>query len=71
MKAPLRDVYEIVVEGDNVSHRASYYPTKDPNGPIAVLDVFVKKSTSGVATPARVINRIRLRLQHFREIERG
>lgn len=70
MKAPLRDVYEIVVEGDRVTHRAAYYPAKDPDGPIAVLDVFVKKSTSGTATPVPVINRIKSRLQRIKEIER-
>lgn len=70
MKASLREVYEIVVEGDNVSHRAAYYPTKDRDGPIAVLDVFVKKSRRGTATPAMVLARIKARLRRIKEIER-
>jgi phage-related protein len=52
---PLREVYEIVVEGDNLTYRAAYYPTIEPDGPIAVLDVFVKKSKSGVATPQPIM----------------
>ncbi len=71
MLFPLQGVYEIVVEGENVTHRAAYYPTKDPDGPIAVLDVFVKKSTRGVATPAPIIDRIKARLKRIKEIERG
>jgi phage-related protein len=70
MKPPLREVYEIVVEGDNVTHRAAYYPTKDPDGPIAVLDVFVKKSRAGVATPASILDRIKTRLKRIKEVER-
>lgn len=50
MKGPLREVYEIVAEGDGVTHRAAYYLTKDPYGPVAVLHVFVKKSKRGVVT---------------------
>ncbi len=71
MKGPLREVYEIVVEGDNVTHRAAYYPTKDPDGPIAVLDVFVKKSRRGIVTPATVLARIKARLRRIKEIERA
>ncbi len=70
MKAPLRDVYEIVVEGDNVTHRAAYYVAKASDGPVAVLDVFVKKSKSGTATPAPVIERIKSRLKRAKEMER-
>jgi phage-related protein len=70
MKAPLRGVYEIVVHGDNVTYRAAYYVTKAPDGPVAVLDVFVKKSTSGTATPAPVIDRIESRLKRVKELER-
>jgi phage-related protein len=70
MQAPLREVYEIVAEGDNVTHRAAYYPTKDPGGPIAVLDVFVKKSKTGIATPPQILQRIKARLQRVKEIER-
>lgn len=70
MKPPLREVYEIVVEGDSVTHRAAYYVTKDPDGPVAILDVFVKKSKSGVATPRAVIDRIKSRLKLVKEIER-
>jgi phage-related protein len=70
MKAPLRDVYEIVVEGDRVSYRTAYYASEDSDGPIAVLDVFVKKSTSGIATPQPVVDRIKLRLKHIQGLER-
>lgn len=70
MKGQLRAVYAIVVEGDKVTHRAVYYPTKDTDGPIAVLDVFIKKSTSGISTPAAITNRIKARLQLVKEIEK-
>ena|ERR1700738_89036 len=70
MKGPLREVFEIVVEGDNVTHRAMYYTTKDADGPVAVLDVFVKKSTIGIATPAPILNRIKSRLQTVKVIEK-
>lgn len=69
MRPPLREVYEIVVEGDTVTHRAAYYPTKDMDGPIAVLDVFIKKSKSGIATPSQVLARIKARLKRIKEIE--
>jgi phage-related protein len=70
MRAPLNEVYEIVVDGDNVTYRAAYYPTKDRDGPVAVLDVFVKKSKAGIATPKAILDRIRLRLKRIKEIER-
>jgi phage-related protein len=70
MKGPLRETFEISVEGDHVTHRAVYYPTKDADGPIAVLDVFVKKSTSGVSTPAPIVSRIKSRLQSVKVIEK-
>jgi phage-related protein len=70
MTGPLREAYEIVVEGDRMTHRAVYYPTKEPDGPIAVLDVFVKKSAKGNAIPAPIANRIARRLQRVKEIER-
>lgn len=69
MKAPLREVYEIVVEGDRITHRATYYSSKDSDGPIAVLDVFVKKSTSGIATPKPILDRIKSRLKRIQEQE--
>jgi len=70
MKGKLREVFEIIVDGDKVTYRACYYPTKDGDGPIAVLDVFIKKSTSGVSTPSAIINRIRDRLQRVKAIEK-
>ncbi len=70
MKGKLREVYEIVVEGDKVTHRACYYPTKDLDGPIAVLDVFIKKSTSGISTPLAITNRITDRLRRMKAIEK-
>jgi phage-related protein len=70
LKAPLREVYEIVVDGIKVTYRAAYYLTKDPDGPVAILDVFVKKSTSGIATPKPILDRIRQRLKRIRELER-
>ena len=70
MKAPIREVYEIVVDGDNVSHRAAYYLTKDPDGPLAVLDVFVKKSTRGIGTPKPILDRILMRLRRIKQLER-
>jgi len=69
MKAPLRDVHEIVVDGNKMTYRAAYYSTKNPDGPVAVLDVFIKKSKSGIATPKVVLDRIRLRLKRIKEIE--
>lgn len=70
MKGALRDVFEISVEGDNVSYRAAYYPTEEADGPIAVLDVFKKKSTSGTSTPQRFLDRIGVRLRHVKEAGR-
>jgi phage-related protein len=70
MKGKLGEVYEIVAPGDKVTHRACYYPTKDPDGPIAVLDVFIKKSTSGISTPPAIINRIVDRLKRVKAIEK-
>lgn len=70
MKGKLREVYEIVAEGDRVTHRACYYPTKDADGPIAVLDVFIKKSTSGTSTPSAISNRIVDRLRRVKAIEK-
>lgn len=69
MKPPLREVYEITVEGDNVTYRAAYYATREQSGPIAVLDVFVKKSRSGIATPGQVLARIRSRLRRIKDCE--
>jgi phage-related protein len=71
MKAPLREVFEIVVDGDRVTYRAVYYATKNGAGPIAVLDVFIKKSTSGIATPKPILDRIKSRLRRIKEIENG
>ncbi|HEV2740317.1 MAG TPA: type II toxin-antitoxin system RelE/ParE family toxin [Candidatus Elarobacter sp.] len=68
MKQPLHEVYEVVVEGDNVTYRAAYHPTVDSDGPIAVLDVFIKKSKSGTATPQPTIDRIKSRLTRIKEI---
>ena len=70
MNGPLRETYEIVVEGARVTYRAVYYVTKQPDGPIAVLDVFVKKSTRGNSTPAPIERRIVRRLQRIKEVER-
>jgi phage-related protein len=69
MKGPLREVYEIVAEGDNVTYRTAYYLMPGPNAPVAVLDVFVKKSRRGIATPAVNLDRIRTRLTRIKEIE--
>lgn len=68
MRLPLREVYEIVVEGDNVTYRAAYFPTVEADGPIAVLDVFIKKSKSGTTTPQSIVDRIKLRLKRIKEI---
>jgi phage-related protein len=68
MRQSLREIYEIVVEGDNVTYRAAYYPTVDSDGPIAVLDVFIKKSKSGTATPQPIIDRIKSRLTRVKGI---
>jgi phage-related protein len=70
MKGLLRDVFEIVVEGDRVTHRAAYFVTDDHDGPIFVLDVFIKKSRSGLSTPVSIIDRIHARLKRVKEIER-
>jgi|ERR1700733_10623037 len=70
LKGRLREVFEIVVVGDRVTHRCAYYATKDPEGPVAVLDAFIKKSTTGIATPAHIVSRIESRLARVKEIER-
>jgi phage-related protein len=70
MTGGLREVYEIVIDGDRVTHRALYYPVKRADGPIAILDVFVKKSTQGSTIPAPIAKRIRQRLQRVKEMER-
>jgi phage-related protein len=69
MKAPLREVFDIVVDGDKVTYRAVYYTTKNVDGPVAVLDIFIKKSTSGIATPKPILDRIKSRLKRIKEIE--
>jgi phage-related protein len=71
MKGPLREVYEIVVDRDRLSYRAAYYVTKESHGPVVVLDVFVKKSKTGVATPKPMLERISTRLKWTKESERA
>lgn len=69
MKGPLREVFEIAIEGDRTTHRVAYYASKDIDGPIVVLDVFTKRSMSGIATPKPLLDRIKSRLKRIKEIE--
>ena len=65
MKADLRSVCEIRVDEDGDTYRAIY--TAEMKDVVYVLDVFKKKSKSGIATPARDLERIRDRLTRARE----
>jgi phage-related protein len=67
MKGPLRDVVEIRVDDDRGSStfRATYTVTLD--NAVYVLDVFRKKSKTGIATPQVDLNRIEGRLQQAKE----
>jgi phage-related protein len=72
MKGKLRDVFEVRADGPGSdTYRAMYYPTRDPDGPIAVLHVFRKKSTRGIATPQRDLAVIELRLKRVKEVDGG
>jgi phage-related protein len=61
----LRDVMEIVVDDDNRTFRGAY--TTKFDDVVYVLDVFVKKSTKGIETPKRDLDRIRNRYRQARE----
>jgi phage-related protein len=69
MKGNLREVTEIVSNEGGDTYRAMY--TVVLEGRVYVLDVFKKKSKSGIATPKVDLDRIELRLkaakQHYRQ----
>ena len=73
MKGELRAVTEVRIDDDGDTYRAMY--TTEMKGVVYVLDVFQKKSKSGVGTPARDLARIRDRLmrarEHFRTLHAG
>ncbi len=63
-----RDIMKLVQDNDGNTYRAAYtiiFP-----GIVYVLDVFVKKSKSGIQTPRldkeRVLARFRIAEQHYR-----
>jgi phage-related protein len=67
MKGRFREVVEVRADGPSgETYRAVYYPSKHPAGPIVVLHVFKKKSTQGVSTPKRELDRIEQRLKRFK-----
>ncbi len=69
MKGNLREVMEIISDDDGNTYRAMY--TVQFKGRVYVLDVFQKKSKSGIATPKADLERILQRLkdakQHYKE----
>jgi phage-related protein len=69
MKGKLREVYEITADAPGVTYRAMYFPMKDADDPIAVLHVFKKKSTKGIATPKSDLNIIEVRLREVKDSE--
>lgn len=56
-----REVMKLVEDHDGDTYRAAY--TVAFAGAVYVLDVFKKKSRSGVATPQHVRKRVRVRLK--------
>jgi phage-related protein len=69
MKGNLREVTEVVSNDDGNTYRAMY--TVALKERVYVLDVFHKKSKSGIATPQADLDRILRRLkdakQHYKE----
>lgn len=68
MKGNLRDVMEIGSDYDGDTYRGMY--TTKLEGRIYVLDVFQKKSKSGIATPKADLDRIMTRLKAARKFHR-
>lgn len=69
MKGNLREVMEIISDDAGNAYRAMY--TVQLKSRVYVLDVFQKKSKSGIATPkgdlARILQRLKDAKQHYRE----
>ena len=69
MKGNLREVTEIVSHERGDTYRAMY--TVALEGRLYVLDVFKKKSKSGIGTPKadldRILQRLKAAKQHYRE----
>jgi len=65
LKGDLSDAIEIVVNSDKRTFRGVY--TTKLKGAVYVLDVFVKKSKTGIETPKRDQERIRGRYKLARE----
>lgn len=65
MKGDLSDIMEITVDDADRTFRGMY--TTKFGDVVYVLDVFVKKSTKGIATPARDLDRVRGRYRQARE----
>jgi phage-related protein len=67
MKGALRDVWAIKVEDDDgATYRTTYVTVLGDD--VYVLDTFKKKSTKGIATPQKDLDRIENRLKRAREI---
>jgi phage-related protein len=69
MQGNLREVFEVKVDGPSETYRVMYYPLKDSHEPIAVLHVFKKKATKGIATPKTDLDLIKARLREVKECE--
>jgi phage-related protein len=65
MKGNLREVTEVVSDEGGNTFRAMY--TVKMKGRVYVLDVFQKKSKSGIATPKADLDRIAQRLKDAKE----
>lgn len=72
MKGNLRDVMEILVSEDGDTYRTMY--TVKLESLVYVLDVFKKKSKSGIATPKadldRILSRLQAARQHYKSLDK-
>ncbi len=67
MKGKLRDVWAIkVTNDDGAAYRTTYVTVLGDD--VYVLDTFKKKSTQGIATSQKDLDRIENRLKRAREI---
>jgi phage-related protein len=67
MRGSLRDVWAIKVDDDDGATYRTTYVTVLGND-VFVLDTFKKKSTHGIATPQKDLDRIENRLRQAREL---
>ena len=65
MRGNVRDVREVIADHESGTYRAMY--TTQIGDVIYVLDVFQKKSKSGMATPQRDLERLLRRLKLAKE----